>query len=252
MNFLNRKKLNMGEKTSPVFSGKGEQTANKEMYAYSATLFADQIRLILPNPNEKYTLVDIGAHKGELMKDILFKLPEYSFRTIAVDINGDDLKSNTVAEEKIETDASSLPFLEKSIDITLLRYVLQWNTEDEQKKILNEIYRCTKGVVLLQHAGSPDIELEKKKWTEKVDEIFNHETVQKIKRKDYYFSSEIELEKWLQQAGFKYKKIESKTISPLSDILIERYHLNEKESEIIKDTLSEDDYIVQSTFVLHP
>ena len=111
------------------------------MYKESASLFSSLIRDYLPHGN--YEMADLGSHRGGFLKDLTELLPEYKFHTTAVDVNEDDLKVN-IADQKIHSDLSSLPIEDKSIDITLARYVIAWNALEQQKEILKEISRITK------------------------------------------------------------------------------------------------------------
>ncbi len=90
-----------------------------------------------------------GVFKGELLGNILDKLPDYKFHTIAVDINGEALKENLSAQEKIISTLDKIPLKDKSIDVVFCRYVLAWNNPKKQQEILKEITRIVSGFAII-------------------------------------------------------------------------------------------------------
>src|SRR5262245_34382071 len=122
---------NQGEKTSSVFAGKGKSSASQRIYAESAELFAALIADSLAPHSGPHVLADIGSFKGELMFEILERLRGYAFQTIAVDINREALDENR-ADRKIVADVVDTLLEDKAIDVTICRYVLQWNPPEKQ------------------------------------------------------------------------------------------------------------------------
>jgi len=239
----------MGAKTSDVFAGKGESETNREVYGETAKLFADQIRQRLPVRKEPYTIADIGSFQGELMNNIIQLLPEYKFDTIAIDINEEALFKNT-AVKKIVAKAEDLPFKDGSVDVAIMRYVLQWNNAEKQQEILKEIVRTIKNFALIEHVGADTFETEK--WRKRLDDLFDGQEVPKMKRGEHFFSSEDEVEKWMQQSNIAFDKLKDKRIENGMDVYIERYGLDEEDAKKSREIMGDKNYFIQTDWVIYP
>ncbi|MFA7302751.1 MAG: class I SAM-dependent methyltransferase [Candidatus Paceibacterota bacterium] len=246
---LRRKVLEMGESTSKVFSGESELTANKEAYAETGEFFADQIRPLLTDKDATYTIADIGSYKGELLGDIIAQLPEYRFHTIAVDTNSDALRENT-ANEKVVADAGKLPFQDRSIDIVIVRYLLQWNSPEKQQQILKEIARIVKKRALIEHAGAPVLDTED--WRRKSDTLFLGAEIPKMKREGHFFASREEVEQWMTEFSIPFERTKDRVIENAADIYIERYALNDGEAAKAKQILGDSNRFQQTDWALFP
>lgn len=99
---------NQGSGSSRVFAGRGTTTAVYKTYAQSAPFIAFLLRQRLPVRTEPYIVADIGSYKGELWQEIARLLPEYTFYTIAIDINEAALAENP-SDEKIATNLTHVP-----------------------------------------------------------------------------------------------------------------------------------------------
>lgn len=226
-----------------VFHGKGKSTVTKEFYADSAPLFANLIR---KNLNAgKYSLVDLGGHKGELLGDVLSLLPEYEFDSFVIDrVPG--LEEKTKAT-KIVRDITNTGFSDKSIDIAIMRYVLPWDAYDRQKLILKEAQRITKDFIIIQHQGAPSDN--PKPLQNALIKLFGG-SVPTLKREYGFFTESSQVEKWMSELGLKYKKIEEKYLQKLSDLFIEKFKLNSKESEATRQILGGCDGITVTTWLI--
>ncbi|HLD38358.1 hypothetical protein A2996_02190 [Candidatus Campbellbacteria bacterium RIFCSPLOWO2_01_FULL_34_15] len=233
-----------GAFSEKLFHGFSTNKTIKLIYGESSKLFSDIIK------NEfkkgKYTLLDIGSHKGELLRDLMLNLTEYDFNTTAIDLDNLDLNKN-IADYKIISDAKQIPLENKKFDITISRYVLAWNSLEDQIKIISEIKRLTKGIAIIQHQGAD------KKNPDEL-QISSHKLfsgiVELLERKDFYFSTEAEIEGILKKENIKYKIIQSRKINGLAELLIEKYSLQDNDAKKTKETLKNSDYIIQSTFIL--
>jgi ubiquinone/menaquinone biosynthesis C-methylase UbiE len=228
-----------------LFHGISNNKTIKLVYGESANLFSDVIKKEYKN-NKKYNLLDLGSHKGEFLQDLLTKLPEYDFNTTAVEFNNFDLEQN-IADNKILSDVKKIPTEDKKFDITISRYVLAWNSLDNQRKIISEMKRLTKGIVILQHQGADNDNPEELQNSSR--ELFSG-VVPTLKRDEFYFSTEKELENILKEDNIKYKIIQDRKIEGLAELLIEKYSLSEEDSIKVKNILEDSNYIVQSTFIL--
>lgn len=239
---------NPGEKSSNVFKGESNSLAVRELYGESAEYFADVIKNKLSDKNKTYKLADLGSFKGELLGNVLDKLPDYKFNTIAVDINEEALKENSSVQEKIITTLDKSTLKDKSMDVVLCRYVLAWNNQKKQQKILKEIARIVKGFAIIQHAGA-DVG-NSDGWRKKIDDLLDGEEIPKLKRVGHYFSSRNEIEDWMKENKINFERLMERRIENLSDVFIERYNLNKKESKKTKGILGDKNYIIQTTWLV--
>ena len=239
---------NMGDDTSRVFAGSFRFEATRQMYAETADLFANQIRKRFPDKSQTYVFADIGSFQGELTKEILEKLPDYHFTIIAIDNNEEALKKNGTAGKTILADAGKLPLETKSVDIAIMRYVLQWNPKEKQKQMLKELLRITKGCILIEHVGSAIEEPEK--WRQQFDHLYDGSVIAKMKRSNYFFSSRDEIEVWMRELGMTFERINDRVIENGTDVYIERYALTDDESAQMRDLLGENNFFRQTDWVV--
>jgi len=237
-----------GDGASKVFKGEGMFQATNEVYNESANLFADVIKNHL-SPEGVAMLADIGSYQGEFLTDVLDKLPEYAFDTIAVEMNENALSYNS-ANQRVLAGAEKLPFENNSIDIILCRNVLQWNSMEKQKEIVRELARVVHKIAIVQHAGADDISPEE--WRNAMDKVFDAKEISQVQRSGRFFSSAKELEDWMHDEKIQFKKVQEKTIENLSDIFIEKYNLPENEALMMKNILGDKDYIQQTTWIIFP
>ncbi len=240
-----------GEHGDVVFRGEGRFLANKELYAESAENFANVIKEKLPVREEPYVLADLGGHKGELLGNILEKLPEYDFKTIAVDLNEDALAQNVTAVEKVVASLDKLPLSDKSVDVVMARYVLPWNSQEVQKNILKEIIRVAKQFAIIEHAGAPSDDAEA--WRQNLNKLFNNEKVTELNgRHTQFFSSRGEIEDWMTEAGVHFERITERKVDNLSDVFIEKWGMGSAKINAVKNILGDKDYIMQTRWVIYP
>ncbi len=244
--------VRQGENTSEVFAGKYKFEATKELYGESAHTVAQVIQNLIPltqDVNSKYEFADLGSFKGELLNSVLAELPNYNFHTTAVDINETALRENN-ADQKIIATLDRLPIKESSQDVVLARYILAWNNPEEQKDILKEISRITKGVAIVQHAGA-DSEVSDE-WRTSLNNLLDGQAVPKLKREGHFFSSRNEIEKWLEDNNIKFKRLIERKVDNFSDVFTERFNLNEEEIKTMKGVLGDKNYIIQTTWLIFP
>lgn len=239
---------NMGENTSKVFLGEAKTKAAKEAYNKTPEVFSKEIKKRL-SPDKEYTVADIGSFKGELLDKLLDLIPDYKFRTIAVDINQDALNKN-LSQEKIIANADNLPFEDGSIDIEVVRFLLQWNYWERQKQIIREIARTVKEFALIEHAGADNEN--SNEWREKIDRLFEGVEVPKLKRGEHFFSSRNEVEQIMRDEGIKFERIREKIIKDIVEIYSERFCLNEKEGVKARKILADKNFFVQTDWIIYP
>lgn len=231
--------LNSGQ----VFSGNGKSKASQEIYGESVQLFSSIIKERL-SPGV-YRVADFGSSKGEMVSEIKKILSDYSFETYSIDSNGEDLEKNTLSDHKVVSDISDENFEIQKFDICIMRYVLQWNSLQKQKRILKNFTDSIGKFGVIQHSGA-DVLCEDE-WRDKVSGLFKGE-IQQLKRDNMYFSSSREIEQILNNSN--YIKVDEKRIDNLSDVYIEKYNLEESEANKVKSILSGKDYVIRTTWIV--
>ncbi len=244
-------RLFQGIATSKVFEGRSEKGSLtiKHLYAESAAYFAEIIKNNLPENSTPYTFADFGSAKGELLKNVLNLLKSYHFHTLGIDTEL-ALKENDVAQEKISANLTQLPLEDKSIDLAMMRYVLQWNNQKNQQNILQEIARVIKGFAIVQHVGADNINTDL--WRHNFNDVLAGQEVPKLERHGHFVSSREEIETWMKAQNINFQRLSERKVDRISDVLIERYALNEDEADTTRKILADKDYIIQTTWLIFP
>jgi hypothetical protein len=235
-----------GKGAHKLFLGKETIAPAKLLYGESADLFA---KLIIDNAKfKKITLIDIGGYKGELLSNIINLLKEYKIEKIVVDSNSEALQENKVADIKICSNLTKIPLDDKIADIAIMRYVLHWNSLENQKKILSEIRRLTKNFAIVQHLGADY--LNEKNYLNQINILFSGK-ISQLKRDSSCWESNINLEKIFKELKIKFEKVEELRINGLSELFITKFSLKESDSKKVKEILRDYDYLIRSTYLLH-
>lgn len=240
-------RLNQGIRASEIFSGKVEAKPLKKVFGESAQFFSDIIRNKLTPGN--YNLADFGTHKGELLENVCSSLPDFNFHTVGIDLEA-NLRENKAAQEKVAADLGKIPMEDKSVDIGFARYALHWNDIEKQEQILKEIARTVKDFAIIQHVGA-DAE-NPMKWRERVNDLLDGKEIPKLERHGHLFSSSQEVEKILIDNNIPFEKVSERCVPGLSEILSQRFSLNEKEKQLAEEMLKNNDYIMQITWIIKP
>lgn len=239
---------NMGAGSERIFSGKAESKPVQELYNETQKLFSDEIRKRLL-PNREYAIADIGSFKGELLKQVCDKLSEYRLKGVAVDINQNVLGDN-IFEARIVGKAEQLPFEDESVDVEIMRYVLQWNYPENQKNILKEISRTIKEFALIEHVGAENEEPDE--WRRRNDKLFDGSSVSRLKRGEHFFSSRNEIEQWMNEEGITFERIAERIIENGSEVYVERFDIDRAEMDKIKNILGDKDFFTKTTWIIFP
>ncbi len=234
---------NQGVNASLLFRGTSHSREASLFYGESADLFATIIKSeLVPGA---YTLADLGGNKGEFLSQMLAKLPEYIFESSVIDSNpGIEASLNA---QKVEGDVLRNGLKEKSIDIAVVRYSLSWNTFNKQKDFLAEISRICKGIAIIQHQGYGDTQLTEQHKA--FSKIFDG-SIPELRRSDYFPTNPSQVESWMTGLDIRFKKIQDRKIDGISNLFIEKYKLNEREAQLLKVTLGNLDYLMQTAWVL--
>lgn len=230
-----------------LFSGTARLATNKIFYGESAAFFAHTIKENLKPAS--YTFADFGGAGGGLCANILALLPEYTFSVDVFDTDTNALARNSVATNKHETDLAHVSVKDKSFDLSIMRYVLQWNLLSEQKSIISEIARVTKGIAIIQHCG-PE-EAPKDTWRAASEHMINETGIERMMRRNYFYSSRAEVEEIFTELGISYTRVQYRRIDNYADIFVERYGLTDTEATRIREAVGEEhNYLMQMAWVL--
>ncbi len=239
---------NQGPNTSRAFAGQGTSEATRQTYTESAPLFARLLREHFSQDETPRILADFGSHKGEFLSELLNQLPDLAFTPVAIDANKHALRTNRT-ERQVVANVEHLPVADKSFEVSICRYVLQWNLPDTQRRILKEIARTTKRMAIIQHAGSQQGDIRHRSC---LHALMSGSVVASMQRRGYHFSSSDEIERWMQRTKTRFTRVEHRIIRNVSDVYIERYALNKEDAEKVKHVLNDHDYFVQTTWILFP
>ncbi len=234
-----------GSHASEMFRGEVMSEAARSMYAESAPLFANVIKKYIPVDGE-YSLADLGSHKGKFLRELLDSLPGYTFHSIAVDVNDDDLLENS-AEVKIHSDLMRMDIPDKSVDVVVCRYVLAWNNLKSQSDIISEIKRVGRKIAIIQHQGAVSDNPNPLQIAS--EELFGG-IVPALKRSEFFFSTPRQIEHILEEQGIEFERVQDRKVSGLSELLVEKYELPGADAENVKRILRDTDYVNQTTWVL--
>lgn len=203
------------------------------------------VKIIDNYTNEKglseIKIADFGGGNGSITD----YLKEYSankekFIITCIDSNKKLLEDNKSADIKIEADLKDISE-NKEWDIGILRYVLEYNTINEQLKILRTIDKSLKdeGILINWNVG-----VENKEHQEMFQRAFNtNEINEKFFRPNSYWDI-IEERKYLfKEAGFKTEVKDEYKVNFRNFFSI-RYELNEKENKELNDFLGKYDYAI--------
>ncbi len=239
----------MGILASDIFANKkGNSLVITQLFKESVPLFSSIIKNKISGKNNHiYSLLDIGSYQGEFVKNIVKSLPDIKFEIFAVENNNFALEKNSIAMHKINSDVTNLPFLERDFDISIIRYVLHWNSWENQKKILSEAIRVTKDFLLIQHLGG-DVD-NYDDWQNRMKEIIGG-IIPKLNRTDAYFSTAEEIEKYFTLSNVEFIRLQHRKIENSSQGFRERFDLTDNEFVTIKNILGDKDYVIQTTWLI--
>lgn len=239
---------NMGPNASRFFSGTvSDSDVIDRLFNQSASLFADVIRKSTTEYDSVIALLDIGSYKGEFATSIISMIKDKSFVITAVDSNSTVLAENKIALFKVEAPAYALPLLDKTYDVSIMRYVLHWNSWENQKKILSEAIRVTKGIFIVQHLGSDVVD--NFEWNKRMQEVVGG-IVPKLYRPDAYFSSSNEIEEYVKEFPVSVVRLQNRRIEKPSIGYQKRFDLSDSDFRRVQEILGDKDYIMQTTWLI--
>ncbi len=218
------------------------------IYSESAKFFAEDIIRDYFTVGVRYSLIDMGGAGGDLVSNILSFVPDYAFDVTVVDNDKTELSKNKTASVKLFADASSVPVPDKKFDLTIVRYVMPWNVWDKQINILREIKRITKGCAIIQHCGPVNERADE--WRSRLDNALNKSGIDKLKRDNYFFATESQMENLFKKEDVKFFIKQSRVVHGFTDVFAERFDLNPGEKSTVEKALGDMNYLGQTTWLL--
>lgn len=237
-----------GAGASATFEGALSSPVVEKMYGESPKFIAGIIRNHLKSRAEPYRLLDVGSFQGELLNKILAELKgDYAFHTIGLDTDEKALSANEISDETMLGDATHIPLADKSVDLAIARYVLQWNSAERQKLILKELGRVCRQFFIIQHVGATRQDI--LEWQERMHQLV-FGGVPKVSRPEGYFSSPEEIETWMTEQGLNFQTLQDRTVEGASLLYLEKYQLSAEELQEVKNILGDKDHIQQTTWLV--
>jgi len=215
--------MDMGQKSNEIFHGLNTSESSHLTYAQSTELVADWLRQKISGVK---VIVDIGSHSGSFLSAINKKIDLSQIKKVAIESNQEALNQNTIADEKIVANAEAIPLPDNFSDVTILRYVLQWNHKHKQRQILEEALRVTKNDLVLQ---LPIVSKEDQDFFHKV---FSTIDIERLRRDtDFYFPTEEEINALFSKITepITVNQLQNIVVTKVVDVFKDRYALNEDE-----------------------
>jgi len=157
-----------------------------------------------------------------------------------IDSNSSFLEDNKSADIKIEADLKDINE-NKKWDIGTLRYVLEYNTKDEQLKILKNIHRSLKDDAILINWN---VGLENEEHQRRFQRAFSTTEInEKYYRPNPYWDTIVERKKLFKEAGFKTEVKDEYRVNFRNFFAI-RYELSEREIQELNDFLGKYDFAI--------
>ncbi len=219
---MKNEKLDMGEKSQEVFGGTNTSESSYLTYVKSTELVIPWFKQKM---SQTKTITDIGSHSGSFLSAVQNTVDLSHVKKVAIEANKDALNKNLIANEKITASAESIPLPDNFSDLTILRYVLQWNPKGIHTKILKEALRITDDSLLLQVPAVTPID------QEFFHDVFSTINIERTRRSDFYFPTEEEMKTLL--ADFSQEvtinKLPGIAVRNVVDVLKDRYSLTNEE-----------------------
>lgn len=241
--------------------------ASRELYGSSSRkFFLENIAKVIPKGNV-LRIADLGGANGEFIAgvateasmDKVFDVQITLFERDQVLIKDAGLQRNCFERaEKYEIVCENLfnisTLYNGRYDICAMRYVLQHNTLEQQKIILQKAYDMLTpdGVLIIEGVGpKPSQSYAYRKVWDKVFSDKNKFT--ELFRKDYYFSSYQEVSDMFDRLDYHHEKdvtVHYGEVFNATDSIIERYNLSEGKAKYLKELVKEYDYFTRYRITL--
>ena len=131
-----------------------------------------------------------------------------------------------------------------------MRYVLQWNYPENQKKILKEVSRTINEFALIEHVGADNEN--PKEWRKRHDKLYDGIMIPKLKRGEHYFSTSEEIERWMNEESISFERINEKVIKNAESVFAERFNLNDEEGFKVKEIIKDKNFFIKTTWIIFP
>jgi len=189
---------------------------------------------------EEVEIADFGGGNGAVIEH-LKENSEFSDRikVTCIDSNQDLLDDNTTANTKILSDLTEYGG-EDLFDIVIMRYVLQFDSKNEQLKILKNIHKALRNDgTFLNWNVSVENEDHKKKF---LTLLSSDEINPKLNRPNSYWDTMEDILALKVEAGFDTEIVDFYS-SVLHTTLKLKYELSDEEDQEVQEFLGEYNYI---------
>ena len=195
---------------------------------------------IKDSDHKRVEIADFGGGNGAVIEH-LKENSKFSdrFNVTCIDSNQELLDDNTTADTKILSDLTEY-FAENLFDIVIMRYVLQFNSMNEQFKILKNIHRSLKndGIFLNWHLSVENEDHKKRFLTLLASDEINP----KLNRPNSYWDTMEDIFSLKVEAGFETEIVDFYS-SVLHTTLKLKHELSDEEDKEVQEFLGEYNYI---------
>jgi hypothetical protein len=205
-----------------------------QMYKTHTPTLARLIAEHFPGDHQ-LSCAEFGGGPGTLVKDLKEQLKR-PVRFTNIDCSSELLALDTYSDEKVccrlqEYDAKG------RFDAGVMRYVLQYNSLENQQRIIQSIRRNLdlRGILLVQSCGPATAEHQAR-----LNKMFG--SIPRLQRPGAYWSSWDEVEQMLGDAGFRADVVTTFRL-PLIELFQARYNLTADENTHLHDVLGEYDWL---------
>lgn len=211
----------------------------RAIYEKYNPVIADAISRRFP---EQSTLscLELGGGAGALVKEVKKLLPGKNLVFTNVDRSEELLKADAYSEHKILQAIEDIdPHVIGKFDVILVRYVLNYNNPDNQKRIIGKIKELLKpsGIFILHHVGAGD-----SKHKSLLNKLFSTDVVsKKLLRSQPYWTTWQEQLNCLHEASLTTTVLTQYNI-PIGSLYKERYELTNTEEEKLHTFLGKYDF----------
>jgi hypothetical protein len=225
------KKINVGDKWATAVESSAIDRELFKVYKSGLPTMIDIFdKFVKKNNLKQVDIGDFGGAIGAVTDYINEKSKVKVIKNVTcIDSNDDLLKQNKSCNKKILSDL--IEYSGKNIyDIALMRYVLNYNSKDDQLQILNNVRESLKkdGIFINYWCG-----VSNKAHQNKFQTLFATEQInKKFFRPSAHWTTWKENLELFEKAGFKIK-IAKKFSVPIKNLYKVRYELNDEENNAV-------------------
>jgi SAM-dependent methyltransferase len=184
--------------------------------------------------------LELGGGAGALVKDLKNILKDTSLRFTNIDRSEELISKDEYSDNKFVTPIEDIDVSKLGrFDVILIRYVLNYNDLDTQKRIVEQAKKLLTpgGIFILHHVGAKDSE-----HKDLLNRLFTTDIVStKLIRSQPYWLTWKEVENILVDKGLEIRVLAQYQL-PIGSLYKERYDLTDAEEEKLHDFLGKYDF----------